>query len=53
MRPEPNNTYAVDGAAFPALWEAFKAALAEPVQDAEWDVVSVSAGLHGRYGGHD
>jgi hypothetical protein len=53
VRPEPNNTYAVDGAAFAALWEAFKAALAEPVQTAEWDVVSVSAGLHGPYGRHD
>jgi hypothetical protein len=53
VRPQPNNTYAVHGAAFPALWEAFKAALAEPVQGTEWDVVSVSAGLHGPYGRHD
>ena len=53
VRPEPNNAYAVDGAAFPALWETFKAALAEPVQDAECDVVSVSAGLQGPYGRHD
>ena len=52
VRPEPNNAYAVDGAAFPALWETFKAALAEPAQDAECDVVSVSAGLQGPYGRH-
>jgi hypothetical protein len=53
VRPEANNTYAVDGSAFPAIWEGFKAALAEPVQDAEWDVVTVYAGLHGPYGRHE
>jgi hypothetical protein len=53
VRAEPNNTYAVDGAAFPALWEGFKAALVEPVEDVDWDVVSVSAGLHDPYGRHE
>jgi hypothetical protein len=53
LRRELNHVYAVDGSAFPAIWEAFKAALAEPVQDAEWDVVSVHGGLQGPYGLHD
>jgi hypothetical protein len=53
VRAEPNHAYAVDGSAFPAIWEAFKVALAEPVQGADWDVVSVHAGLQGPYGRHD
>jgi hypothetical protein len=47
------NAYVADGSAFPAIWDAFKAALAEPVQDAEWDVVTVHAGLQGPYGRHE
>jgi hypothetical protein len=52
VRPESNHAYAVDGSAFPAIWETFKAALAEPVQDADWEVASVHAGLQGPYGRH-
>jgi hypothetical protein len=52
VRLEPNNAYVADGSAFPAIWDVFKAALAEPVQDADWDVVTVHAGLQGPYGRH-
>ena len=53
VRSEPNPTYAFDDSACPGIREAFKAALARAVQGADWDVVSVHAGLPDAHGRHD